>query len=218
MHQQDQNANERCASLNLMSPPPSFLLPRRPPLYKFLSRSQPPSPCHPPLPPRPQVAANVVHVLMDFLGDSSTSAALDVVFFVREMCQTHPALVPSVLERLRDNFPTIRWGAQGGEGDRGGRRVLRCYGDAAWGMEHVCVSGVFGGFLETCWRYGYEGVRRGPWLPLGRSPCWCCLRFMSACWLIRCVCPLVLLSPAGPAACAPVLCGCCQSTAQRWKR
>ena len=45
---------------------------------------------------------------MDFLGDSSTSAALDVVFFVREMCETHPALVPSVLERLRDNFATIR--------------------------------------------------------------------------------------------------------------
>jgi coatomer subunit beta len=54
------------------------------------------------------VASNVVHLLMDFLGDSSTSAALDVVFFVREMCETHPALVPSVLERLRDNFPTIR--------------------------------------------------------------------------------------------------------------
>ncbi|KIZ03022.1 Coatomer subunit beta-2 [Monoraphidium neglectum] len=56
----------------------------------------------------PDVASNVVHLLMDFLGDSSTSAALDVVFFVREMCETHPALVPSVLERLRDNFPTIR--------------------------------------------------------------------------------------------------------------
>ncbi len=59
-------------------------------------------------PNNPQVASSVVHLLMDFLGDSSTSAALDVVFFVREMCETHPALVPSVLERLRDNFATIR--------------------------------------------------------------------------------------------------------------
>ena len=56
----------------------------------------------------PQVAAGVVHLLMDFLGDASTSAALDVVHFVREMCETHPALVPGVLERLRESFPTIR--------------------------------------------------------------------------------------------------------------
>ena len=64
----------------------------------------------------PDVASSVVHLLMDFLGDASTSAALDVVFFVREMCETHPALVPSVLERLRDNFTTIRCGARRSRG------------------------------------------------------------------------------------------------------
>ncbi len=31
----------------------------------------------------PEVAANVVHLLMDFLGDANTASALDVVFFVR---------------------------------------------------------------------------------------------------------------------------------------
>jgi hypothetical protein len=36
------------------------------------------------------------------------SSALDVVFFVREICETHPALRPSILERLRDTFGGIR--------------------------------------------------------------------------------------------------------------
>lgn len=36
------------------------------------------------------------------------SSALDVVFFVREICETHPALRPSILERLRDTFSTVR--------------------------------------------------------------------------------------------------------------
>lgn len=31
-----------------------------------------------------------------------------MVFFVREICETHPALRPSILERLRDTFNTIR--------------------------------------------------------------------------------------------------------------
>jgi coatomer subunit beta len=31
----------------------------------------------------PAVASNVVHVLMDFLGDSNTASALDVITFVR---------------------------------------------------------------------------------------------------------------------------------------
>ncbi|WIA09801.1 hypothetical protein OEZ85_009176 [Tetradesmus obliquus] len=56
----------------------------------------------------PEVAASVVHLLMDFLGDPLVSSALDVVFFVREICETHPALRPSILERLADTFPSIR--------------------------------------------------------------------------------------------------------------
>lgn len=96
----------------------------------------------PPL-PAPQVASNVVHLLMDFLGDSSTSAALDVVFFVREMCETQPALAPSVLERLRDNFSTIR-----------ASRVCTC---ALWVLsEHSSTV------EEVRGRGGGGGGRRGP--------------------------------------------------------
>ncbi|KAF6255868.1 coatomer subunit beta [Scenedesmus sp. NREL 46B-D3] len=56
----------------------------------------------------PEVASNVVHLLMDFLGDALVSSALDVVFFVREICETHPALRPSILARLADTFSSIR--------------------------------------------------------------------------------------------------------------
>jgi hypothetical protein len=31
-----------------------------------------------------------------------------VVFFVREICETHPSLRPSILERLADTFSSIR--------------------------------------------------------------------------------------------------------------
>lgn len=56
----------------------------------------------------PEVASSVVHLLMDFLGDPMVSSALDVIFFVREICETHPSLRPSILERLRDTFGAIR--------------------------------------------------------------------------------------------------------------
>eukprot|EP01024_Parvocaulis_polyphysoides_P045806 TRINITY_DN4294_c0_g3_i1.p1 TRINITY_DN4294_c0_g3~~TRINITY_DN4294_c0_g3_i1.p1 ORF type:complete len:950 (-),score=181.16 TRINITY_DN4294_c0_g3_i1:400-3249(-) len=56
----------------------------------------------------PDVAGNVVHVLMDFLGDSSAASALDVIFFVREIMETNPPLRDSILERLRDSILTIR--------------------------------------------------------------------------------------------------------------
>lgn len=56
----------------------------------------------------PDVASNVVHLLMDFLGDTNTASALDVVYFVREIIETNARLKPSILERLRDLFTTIR--------------------------------------------------------------------------------------------------------------
>ncbi len=56
----------------------------------------------------PDVASNVVHLLMDFLGDSNTASALDVVYFVREIMETHKKLRPAVLERLRDTLYQIR--------------------------------------------------------------------------------------------------------------
>ncbi|EFJ42176.1 hypothetical protein VOLCADRAFT_67325 [Volvox carteri f. nagariensis] len=52
----------------------------------------------------PEVAGNVVHVLMDFLGDANTASALDVIFFVREIMETNAKLRPNVLERLHTIF------------------------------------------------------------------------------------------------------------------
>ncbi|GMH39677.1 hypothetical protein BSKO_07575 [Bryopsis sp. KO-2023] len=54
------------------------------------------------------VAASVVHILMDFLGDSNTASALDVVFFVREILHTNPKLRESILEQLLESFTQIR--------------------------------------------------------------------------------------------------------------
>ena len=33
----------------------------------------------------PDIAASVIHLLMDFLGDANSASALDVIFFVREI-------------------------------------------------------------------------------------------------------------------------------------
>ena len=56
----------------------------------------------------PDVAGSVIHLLMDFLGDPNTAAALDVVFFVREIMETNTRLRDSILERLLDSFGQIR--------------------------------------------------------------------------------------------------------------
>lgn len=55
----------------------------------------------------PDVAASVVHLLMDFLGDANTTSALDVIFFVREIMETNPKLRPSILDRLRETFNQV---------------------------------------------------------------------------------------------------------------
>lgn len=54
------------------------------------------------------VASNVVHILMDFLGDSNAASALDVVFFVREILHTNPNLRKSILQQLLGSFNQIR--------------------------------------------------------------------------------------------------------------
>eukprot|EP00884_Botryococcus_braunii_P022038 jgi/Botrbrau1/8518/Bobra.0029s0022.1 len=56
----------------------------------------------------PDIAANVIHLLMDFLGDANTASALDVVFFVREIMETNPKLRDVILQRLMDSFSQIR--------------------------------------------------------------------------------------------------------------
>ncbi|KAG0764794.1 hypothetical protein G6F57_005029 [Rhizopus arrhizus] len=57
-----------------------------------------------------EVAANVVHVLMEFLGDSSNPAAVDVISFVREVVEKFPALRESILEKLLDTFSDMKSG------------------------------------------------------------------------------------------------------------
>ncbi|TKW17969.1 hypothetical protein SEVIR_5G403400v4 [Setaria viridis] len=56
----------------------------------------------------PEVAASVVHLLMDFLGDPNVAAAFDVVLFVREIIETNPKLRVSIIQRLIDTFSQIR--------------------------------------------------------------------------------------------------------------
>ncbi|VAH76302.1 unnamed protein product [Triticum turgidum subsp. durum] len=56
----------------------------------------------------PEVAGSVVHLLMDFLGDTNVAAAVDVVLFVREIIETNPKLRVSMVQRLSDTFYQIR--------------------------------------------------------------------------------------------------------------
>ncbi|KAL6870870.1 hypothetical protein ACP4OV_014718 [Aristida adscensionis] len=56
----------------------------------------------------PEVAGSVVHLLMDFLGDTNVAAAVDVVLFVREIIETNPKLRVSMIQRLIDTFYQIR--------------------------------------------------------------------------------------------------------------
>ncbi|KAI8138542.1 adaptin N terminal region-domain-containing protein [Fennellomyces sp. T-0311] len=57
-----------------------------------------------------EVAANVVHVLMEFLGDSNNPSAVDVVSFVREVMEKFPNLRQSVLDKLLDTFMDMKSG------------------------------------------------------------------------------------------------------------
>ncbi|KAF7323176.1 Coatomer protein [Mycena chlorophos] len=57
-----------------------------------------------------EVAANVVHALMDFLGDSNNPSALDVVAFVREIVEKFPHLRSAVTTRLTEKLPEIKSG------------------------------------------------------------------------------------------------------------
>ena len=52
----------------------------------------------------------MVHVLMDFLGDSNNTAAVDVIAFVREVVERFPDLRSSIVERLLQTFGDIKSG------------------------------------------------------------------------------------------------------------
>ncbi|KAK8961742.1 Coatomer subunit beta-1 [Platanthera guangdongensis] len=74
----------------------------------------------------PEVASTVVHLLMDFLGDSNVASAVDVVLFVREIIETNPKLRVAIITRLLDTFYQIRAG-----------RVCSC---ALWIIGEYCLS------------------------------------------------------------------------------
>ncbi|EPS61596.1 hypothetical protein M569_13199, partial [Genlisea aurea] len=74
----------------------------------------------------PEVASTVVHLLMDFLGDSNVASAMDVIIFVREIIETNPKLRVSIITRLLDTFYQIR-----------AARVCAC---ALWIVGEYCLS------------------------------------------------------------------------------
>ncbi|KAK1923557.1 ER to Golgi transport-related protein [Papiliotrema laurentii] len=57
-----------------------------------------------------EVAANVVYVLMDFLGDSNNPSAVDVIAFVREVVEKFPELRSAITEKLISTFGEIKSG------------------------------------------------------------------------------------------------------------
>lgn len=74
----------------------------------------------------PEVASTVVHLLMDFLGDSNVASATDVIVFVREIIETNPKLRVSIITRLLDTLYQIR-----------ASRVCVC---ALWIIGEYCLS------------------------------------------------------------------------------
>ena len=56
----------------------------------------------------PDVASNVVHLLMDFLGDSNVASAMDVIIFVREVVETYPNLREAIVRKLLESLFQIK--------------------------------------------------------------------------------------------------------------
>ncbi|CBY11196.1 unnamed protein product [Oikopleura dioica] len=56
----------------------------------------------------PDIATQVIPVLMDFLSDSNELAAGDVTNFVREAIQRYSELKPLIISKLLEVFPSIR--------------------------------------------------------------------------------------------------------------
>ncbi|KAI8824581.1 adaptin N terminal region-domain-containing protein [Fimicolochytrium jonesii] len=57
-----------------------------------------------------EVAADVVHVLMEFVGESHNAAAVDVMAFVREVMEKFPHLRSSIVGKLLDTFMDMKSG------------------------------------------------------------------------------------------------------------
>ncbi|KAI3950622.1 hypothetical protein MKW92_033422 [Papaver armeniacum] len=74
----------------------------------------------------PEVASTVVHLLMNFLGNSNVASAIDVVVFVREIIEINPKLRVAIITRLLDTLYQIR-----------AARVCLC---ALWIIGEYCLS------------------------------------------------------------------------------
>ena len=56
----------------------------------------------------PHVVSTVVHLLMNYVGDEQAAAALDVVYFVREIVEEYPQLRDDILMKVMDSFEDIK--------------------------------------------------------------------------------------------------------------
>ena len=56
----------------------------------------------------PHVVSTVVHLLMNYVGDEQAAAALDVVYFVREIVEEYPQLRDEILMKVMDSFEDIK--------------------------------------------------------------------------------------------------------------
>ncbi|KAH8697348.1 putative coatomer subunit beta [Talaromyces proteolyticus] len=57
-----------------------------------------------------EIAASVVDLLMDFIGDFNNNSAVDVISFVKEVVEKFPALRGSIIERLVATLAEVRAG------------------------------------------------------------------------------------------------------------
>ncbi|CAE6515933.1 unnamed protein product [Rhizoctonia solani] len=80
-----------------------------------------------------EVAASVVHALMEFLGDTNNPAAVDVVAFVREVVEKFPNLRGAITSRLLETFSEIK----SGKVFRGGLWIVGEYCSGASEIESV---------------------------------------------------------------------------------
>ena len=76
--------------------------------------------------PVPEFQSCLKCLSWDLQGDTNSSSALDVVFFVREIMETNPKLRPTILARLLDTFSQIR-----------SSRVCSC---ALWILSEYCTT------------------------------------------------------------------------------
>ncbi|WFD32371.1 coatomer subunit beta [Malassezia sp. CBS 17886] len=57
-----------------------------------------------------EVAGDVMHELMDFLGDTNNPSAVEVIAFVREVVEKFPSMRGDILRKLIASFPSFRSG------------------------------------------------------------------------------------------------------------